>query len=218
MFLSQVINKADDMTVVVHEGDIANVVNGAASTYVLVLTAIQDRGSLAQTIAKMGLGIEVDFPQALADTRVKFSIHHADPSHLHITERGNYLLLAHSKLRQASYDPKIFVDELPCDIQDKSRILRGRKTLWEKQFLSEKNNISHSIANLEHHHFKYDLFRQSDDLHIHFFGTATLSFADGISTKEGDIFEIEAPQLGFELRNPLVIDGQVSSTHPVTSL
>jgi hypothetical protein len=35
------------------------------------------------------------------------------------------------------------------------------------------------------------------------FGTATLSFADGISTKENDIFEIQESQFGLPLRNPV---------------
>ena len=37
--------------------------------------------------------------------------------------------------------------------------------------------MSHSIANLEHHHFKNALFRRPGDVHVHFFGTATLSFS-----------------------------------------
>lgn len=136
----------------------------------------------------------------------------------HITERGNYLWLAHSKLRQASYGPEIFVGALPKDVQGTSRILRDGKTLWEKPFLSGEDNMSHTIANLEHHHFKYDLFRQPGDLHVHFFGTATLSFADGIETRDGDIFEIDAPQLGLPLRNPLTVEAAQADIHFVTAL
>ena len=109
----------------------------------------------------------------------------------HVTERVNYLYLAHSKLRNASYGPEILVGELPADIRGTSRILRDGKTLWEKPFLSGEANMSHTIANLEHHHFKYTVFRQPGDVHIHMFGTATLSFADGIKTEAGDVFEIE---------------------------
>ena len=65
--------------------------------------------------------------------------------------------------------------------------------------------MSHHIANLEHHHFKYALFRRPGDLHVHFFGTATLSFSDGIRTQEGDVFEIEAPPFALPLRNPLKV-------------
>jgi hypothetical protein len=63
--------------------------------------------------------------------------------------------------------------------------------------------MSHAISNLEHHHFKYPLFRRPGDVHVHFFGTATLSFADGVKTQEGDVFEIEAPPFHLPLRNPL---------------
>lgn len=121
----------------------------------------------------------------------------------HVTERVNYLYLAHSKLRVASYGPEILIGDLPADLRGTSRILRGGKTLWEKPFLSGEANMSHTIANLEHHHFKYDIFCQPGDLHVHFFGTATLSFADGIKTEAGDTFEITVPDFGQPLRNTL---------------
>ncbi|QRZ15842.1 GguC protein [Paracoccus methylovorus] len=124
----------------------------------------------------------------------------------HVTERGNYLWLAHSKLRPASFGPELRLGDLPPDVQGTSRILRQGKVLWEKPFLSGEANMSHSLANLEHHHFKYPIFRQPGDVHVHFFGTATLSFADGIRVEPDDIFEIEAPALGLPLRNPVVLD------------
>lgn len=121
----------------------------------------------------------------------------------HVTERLNYLFLAHSKLRPASFGPELLIGDLPRDIQGTSRIVRDGAVLWEKPFLSGEDNMSHSIANLEYHHFKYGLFREPGDLHLHMFGTATLSVADGIVTQEGDRFEIEAPDFGLTLRNPL---------------
>jgi hypothetical protein len=121
----------------------------------------------------------------------------------HVTERVNYLFLAHSKLRNAAFGPEILVGPLPEDVRGTSRITRGGKTIWEKPFLSGEANMSHTIANLEHHHFKYGLFRQPGDVHVHMFGTATLSFADGIKAEAGDVFEIEAPDFGLPLRNPL---------------
>ena len=66
-----------------------------------------------------------------------------------------------------------------------SRIVRGGETLWEKPFLSGEDNMSHALANLEAHHFKYAGFRRPGDIHVHFFGTATLSFADGVTTQAG---------------------------------
>jgi len=123
----------------------------------------------------------------------------------HVTERGNYLWLAHSKLRQAALGPELRLGDLPQDVRGSSRILRDGAVLWEKPFLSGEANMSHSIANLEHHHFKYRLFRRPGDLHVHFFGTATASFADGIVTEEGDTFEIEADAFRLPLRNPIEI-------------
>ena len=121
----------------------------------------------------------------------------------HVTERVNYLWLAHSQLRVASYGPEILVGDLPADIRGTSRIRRDGAVIWEKPFLSGEANMSHTIANLEHHHFKYDIFRQPGDVHVHFFGTATLSVADGIKTEAGDIFEIESPAFGLPLCNAL---------------
>lgn len=122
----------------------------------------------------------------------------------HVTERGNYLWLAHSKLRQAALAPELRVGALPDDVRGISRIRRDGAVLWEKPFLSGEVNMSHSIANLEHHHFKNSLFRRPGDLHVHFFGTATLSFADGVRTQEGDMFELDCDAFTLPLRNPLL--------------
>tara|TARA_R110000796_G_C14540310_1_gene432823 strand:- start:567 stop:1553 length:987 start_codon:yes stop_codon:yes gene_type:complete len=121
----------------------------------------------------------------------------------HVTERYNYLWLAHSKLRACSFGPELLVGELPVHLEGISRIVRGNKTVWEKTFLTGEANMAHSLANLEHHHFKYVGFRRPGDVHVHFFGTATLSFADDIRTREGDRFEISLAYFGRPLRNPL---------------
>ncbi|PYE86668.1 AraD1 family protein [Phyllobacterium leguminum] len=121
----------------------------------------------------------------------------------HVMERVNYLYLAHSKLRPCAIGPELRIGKLPDHIDGASRILRDGKTLWEKPFLSGEDNMSHTIANLEYHHFKYEVFRQPGDIHIHMFGTATLSFADGIRAEPGDVFEIEAKDFGLALRTPL---------------
>ena len=121
----------------------------------------------------------------------------------HVMERQNYLYLAHSKLRPCAIGPELRLGALPDHVEGMSRIRRDGKVLWEKPFLSGEANMSHSIDNLEGHHFKYRLFRRPGDLHIHFFGTATLSVADGIKTQPGDRFEIESGQFGRALVNPL---------------
>jgi hypothetical protein len=124
----------------------------------------------------------------------------------HVTERVNYLFLAHSKLRWCSFGPELRLGELPGNVSGISRIVRGGKTVWEKPFLSGEDNMSHTIANLEHHHFKYRLFRQPGDVHVHMFGTATLSFADGVKTEAGDVFEISESQFGLPLTNSVAWD------------
>jgi hypothetical protein len=121
----------------------------------------------------------------------------------HVLERSNYLYLAHSKLRPASLGPELLVGNLPADIRGTARITRAGKTLWTKPFLTGEANMSHHLRNLEHHHFKYALFRRPGDVHVHFFGTATLSFADAVKARDGDVFEIEAPPFSLPLRNPL---------------
>ncbi|MDE2446262.1 MAG: FAH family protein [Alphaproteobacteria bacterium] len=121
----------------------------------------------------------------------------------HVTERQNYLLLAHSKLRHCSVGPELVTGKIPASIEGTSKILRKGEVIWQKPFLTGEANMSHTIANLEYHHFKYDAFRIPGDVHIHFFGTATLSIADGIETQDGDIFEIEAKPFGAALCNPL---------------
>lgn len=121
----------------------------------------------------------------------------------HVTERHNYLWLAHSKLREAAMGPELLLGDVPEKIEGTSKILRDGEVLWEKPFLSGEGNMSHSFANLEHHHFKYALFRRPGDIHVHFFGTATLSCTDGIETREGDVFEISAAPFTLPVSNPL---------------
>ncbi|MDP9835472.1 hypothetical protein J2T09_000213 [Neorhizobium huautlense] len=123
----------------------------------------------------------------------------------HVTEKGNYLWLAHSKLRQAGLGPELIVGDLPDHVEGTSRIVRDGKTVFEKPFLSGEANMSHTIANLEHHNFKYDIFRRPGDLHVHFFGTATLSFSEGIKTEPGDVFEISAAPFKLPLVNRLAV-------------
>jgi hypothetical protein len=97
--------------------------------------------------------------------------------------------------------PELLVGELPGDVRGKSRIVREGRTLWEEDFFSGEDNMSHSIANLEHFHFRYDMFRRPGDLHAYFFGAAVLSYAAGVKTRPGDEFEIEVAAFGKPLRN-----------------
>ena len=122
----------------------------------------------------------------------------------HVTERENYLYLAHSKLRPCAVGPELLIGELPQRLHGESRVVRNGHVLWRGTFKSGEGNMSHRIAGLEHHHFKYAMFREPGSVHIHFFGTATLSFAAGVRTMSGDRFEIECPEFGRPLCNTLV--------------
>jgi hypothetical protein len=125
----------------------------------------------------------------------------------HVTERKNYLYLAHSKLRRCAIGPALLVGELPKHVEGMSRVLDASGMVrWEKPFVSGEDNMSHSLANLEYHHFKYPLFRRPGDVHVHFFGTATLSFADGIRVLPGETFEIAVAAFGAPLRNRLQVE------------
>lgn len=126
----------------------------------------------------------------------------------HVTERQNYLFLAHSKLRACAIGPELSAGPLPADLQGTSRIRRRGEVIWEKPFATGEANMCHSLENLEYHHFKYPQHRRPGDVHLHFFGTATLSFADGVKVEPGDRFEIEQPALGAALVNPVVQDSE----------
>ncbi|HTU65717.1 MAG TPA: AraD1 family protein, partial [Steroidobacteraceae bacterium] len=121
----------------------------------------------------------------------------------HVTERRNYLYLAHSKLRPCAIGPELRTGALPPHLEGMSRIRRDGRVLWEKPFVTGERNMCHTLANLEYHHFKYAAHRRPGDVHLHFFGTATLSFADGIEAQPGDVFEVDLPELGAPLTNPL---------------
>lgn len=123
----------------------------------------------------------------------------------HVTERENYLYLAHSKLRVCALGGELLVGELPSRVRGVSRIRRDGEVLWERTFLTGEEHMCHSIANLEAHHFKYAAFRRPGDIHVHFLGTATLSFSDGVSARDGDVFELEAEPFVLPLHNPKTV-------------
>jgi hypothetical protein len=136
----------------------------------------------------------------------------------HVTERRNYLLLAHSKLRQCGVGPMLNTGNLPANLEGTSRIRRDGAVLWQKTFLTGEANMCHTFANLEYHHFKYKQHRVPGDVHLHFFGTATVSVADGIVTQAGDEFEIDLPALGAPLINKLLIEPGGLALHDSAAL
>ena len=121
----------------------------------------------------------------------------------HALERQNYLFLAHSKLRSCSFGPELYLGDLPRSLIGTVRIRRNEKEVWLGTMLTGEEHMCHSIANLEHHHFKYPMFRRPGDVHVHFFGASVLSCQEGFQTQPGDIVEIECEPFGRPLRNSL---------------
>ncbi len=124
----------------------------------------------------------------------------------HKMEQKNYLYLAPSKLRTCAIGPELIVNGEFSDARGTARIFRSGKSLWTKSFATGEKNISHTVSNLEHHHFKYTAHRRPGDAHIHFFGADAFSFGEGIELADGDEMEIELPGFGRPLRNPIKID------------
>ena len=69
------------------------------------------------------------------------------------------------------------------------------------ELLTGEDNMSHSLANLEDHHFKYPQFRTPGDVHIHFFGTMKLSFGNRSAFQDDDKIEIHFDSMGADLVN-----------------
>ncbi len=124
----------------------------------------------------------------------------------HRLEKRNYLYLAASKLRPCAIGPELVLDPDFTGVRGTVSIERGGTILWSKPIRSGENAMCHSLANLEHHHFKFETHRRPGDLHVHFFGTDAFSFGEGISLCEGDVMTVEFHGFGRPLRNPLRIE------------
>jgi hypothetical protein len=124
----------------------------------------------------------------------------------HRLEKRNYLYLAHSKLRECAIGPELAVDPEFASVEGKVSVERAGKVLWEHPIRSGENSMCHSLANLEHHHFKYEQHRRPGDLHVHFFGADAFSFGDGIELKDADVMKVEFEGFGRALRNSIRIE------------
>jgi hypothetical protein len=133
----------------------------------------------------------------------------------HVTENLNYLYLAPSKLRTCSIGPELVTDLAFADVRGYCRVLREGTVLYHAgELYTGERHMSHSLANIEDHHFKYAAHRQPGDIHVHFFGTSKLSFPQRAWTYQtGDQIEVSFAGLGAPLRNPVL--RQEPSTSPV---
>ncbi len=136
----------------------------------------------------------------------------------HKFERRNYLNLAGSKLRTCSLGPELVVGASFSDVPGKVTILRAGSILWQKEIASGEQNMCHSLANLEHHHFKFAGHRRPGGVHIHFFGADALSYGEGIVLVDGDVMEVSFDGFGRALRNPVRVDTNSNQMYRVRSL
>src|SRR6185437_9973415 len=133
----------------------------------------------------------------------------------HQFEKRNYLNLAGSKLRTCSIGPELAIDPDFHAVPGEVRILRGGKPLWSKAIATGEDNMCHSLANLEHHHFKFEGDRQPGAVHVHFYGAHSLSFGHNIALEDGDWMDVQFEGMGRALRNPIRI-GPKASNRQVT--
>ena len=120
----------------------------------------------------------------------------------HVMERVNYLWLAPSKLRTCAVGPELITDQPFRDIRGVCRIYRGEEIIYDSgELLTGEEHMSHSLANMEDHHFKHDQFRVPGDVYIYFFGTMKLSFGNRGPLQDGDRIDIRFHDMGEPLVN-----------------
>jgi hypothetical protein len=129
----------------------------------------------------------------------------------HQFEKRNYLNLAGSKLRMCSLGPELVIGAEFQSVSGDARIERDGETIWAKRVTTGEENMCHSLANLEHHHFKFEGHRHPGDVHVHFFGAHSLSFGDGVVLKNGDWMEVRYEGFGRALRNPIRLESKSSN-------
>lgn len=121
----------------------------------------------------------------------------------HELERRNYLYLAASKLRTCAIGPELVMDAGFLAVPGTVSIERAGQPLWSRAINTGEQTMSHTVANLEHHHFKFEAHRRPGDVHVHFFGADAFSFGEGIRLEQGDIMQVHFEGFGRPLRNPL---------------
>ena len=124
----------------------------------------------------------------------------------HVVEKQNYLYLAPSKLRTCAVGPELVVGASFDDVPGTVRIERNGDTIWSQDIKTGEANMSHTLANLEHHHFKYDVHRRPGDVHVYFYGADAFSFGAGVSLQHGDEMVVAWDGFGRPLRNTIETD------------
>ena len=103
----------------------------------------------------------------------------------HKFEKHNYLNLAGSKLRTCALGPELAVDPDFDLVPGRVAIERAGRVIWEREIATGEREMCHSVANIEHHHFKFEAHRRPGDVHVHYYGAHSLSFADAGGARRG---------------------------------
>jgi hypothetical protein len=121
----------------------------------------------------------------------------------HKFEKRNYRNPAASKLMTCAIGPELVVDPDFGSVAGEVSIERDGAAIWRKRIQSGDSAMSHSLANLEHHHFKHAGHRRPGDVHVHYFGAGAFSFGEGVTLQDGDVMQVRFDGFGRALRNPL---------------
>jgi hypothetical protein len=134
----------------------------------------------------------------------------------HRFEKQNYLNLAGSKLRTCALGPELVIDPKFDVVKGRVSIERGDRSVWQREIATGESEMCHSLANLEHHHFKFEAHRRPGDVHVHYYGAPRLSFSDGVCLEDGDVMSIQFDGFGRALRNTVSVTARV--VEPITVL
>ena len=77
--------------------------------------------------------------------------------------------------------------------------------IWSQPFNTGEKNMSHTVTNLEHHHFKYPAPTGARATRTDLYSLARMPSvsATGMELKDGDVMEIEIEWFWRALRNPI---------------
>jgi hypothetical protein len=123
----------------------------------------------------------------------------------HVMESKNYLYLAASKLRGCALGPELVIEADFTEVIGEARLQRAGSVIWKGAQASGERWMCHTLANLEHHHFKHVSHRYAGDAHVHFFGADLFSFKDRVRLEDGDEMVVAFEGFGRPLRNPIRI-------------
>ncbi len=136
----------------------------------------------------------------------------------HTFEKRNYLNLAGSKLRTCGLGPELVIDPVFDLVPGLVSVERAGQTIWQRAIATGEREMCHTVANIEHHHFKFEAHRRPGDVHVHYYGAHTLSFADGVRLVDGDVMAIQFEGFGRPLRNAVRIAAPVNEPIKVLSI